>query len=217
MSHERISISNGSVVLEGALHLPDGQPPFAGVVLCHPHPQYGGDMNNNVVAAMDQGLFAQGIATLRFNFRGVGGSTGVHDGRDGEQSDVAAALRTLRERDEIDDDRVGLAGYSFGASMALAAAPHEPDLLAVAAIAPPTPGLDAPALLADARPKLILAGDMDSFIPIQKLHELTRRMEPPPEVHVLHGGDHFLAGHEPEIAERVGAFFAGVLLNPSTS
>ena len=63
----------------------------------------------------------------------------------------------------------------------------------------------------------ILAGDMDSFIPIQKLHELTRRMEPPPEVHVLHGGDHFLAAYESEIAERVGGFFAGVLLNRSAS
>ncbi|MEE9284179.1 MAG: alpha/beta hydrolase, partial [Dehalococcoidia bacterium] len=77
MGDERVTISNGEVTLEGALRTPDGQPPFPGVVLCHPHPQYGGDMSNNIVMAMAQGLNGRGIATLRFNFRGVGASTGV--------------------------------------------------------------------------------------------------------------------------------------------
>ncbi len=97
----------------------------------------------------------------------------------------------------------------------VAATPHAAEVRALAVVAPPTPGLNAPALLADARPKLVLAGDMDSFMPIEELHELVRRMAHPPEIQVLHGGDHFLMGHEPEIAERVGAFFAEALAPPA--
>ena len=75
--------------LEGALTLPDRCP--AGVVLCHPHPRYGGDMDSLVVVAAAEACAGQGLATLRFNFRGVGGSGGAWDEGRGEQDDVRAA------------------------------------------------------------------------------------------------------------------------------
>ncbi len=211
MSEQPLTIQSGPIALEGALHLPPGRGPHPGIVVCHPHPLYGGDMGNNVVAAIVRGVTERGIAALRFNFRGVGASTGEHDKGQGELADVASALACLRGRSEIDPARTGLAGYSFGASMALGAAPRDAGLAALAVVAPPAPGLNAPAILAWAKPKYILAGDADRFIPIEEVHEMTRRMAQPLTIDVLHGADHFMGGYEAEIARRVGEFFAKAL------
>ena len=86
----------------------------AGVVICHPHPLYGGNMYNNVVSAIEDGYSAQGYSTLIFNFRGVGDSQGEYDEGEGEVRDATAACHYLAKR--LDDDaRITLAGYSFGA------------------------------------------------------------------------------------------------------
>ena len=97
--------------LEALLALPES--PRAGLVVCHPHPLYGGDMHNPVVVRASEVAQGLGLATLRFNFRGVGASTGVHDEGKGEQDDVLAALDMLAARLPA-GRQVGLAGYSFG-------------------------------------------------------------------------------------------------------
>ena len=85
-----------------------------GAVVCHPHPLYGGSMDNNVVEAMVDGFHQAGFTTVRFNFRGVGGSTGRYDEGDGETKDVIYACRFLK--DHLGNPaRFVLAGYSFGA------------------------------------------------------------------------------------------------------
>ena len=211
MAEERVTFPCGEISIEGALHLPSGgEPPYPGVVVCHPHPQYGGDMGNNVVMAMVRGLAEQGVAALRFNFRGVGLSQGHHDGRLGEQEDATAAFEYLRFRPEIDDGQLGMAGYSFGAGVALAVAPTLNAVRAAAVAAPPTPSINTPAILGWNKPKLFLAGDADTSVPIEQVHELMRRMAQPPKIEVLHGGDHFLWGHEEAITSHVGAFFGEV-------
>src|SRR5437667_332565 len=87
--------------------------PKAGLVVCHPHPLYGGDMHNPVVVRVAEVAQGLGVATLRFNFRGVGASGGVHGEGKAEQDDVVAALEMLAGR--LPADRpIGLAGYSFG-------------------------------------------------------------------------------------------------------
>ena len=83
-----------------------------GAVISHPHPLMGGDMRNPVVEILAESLFAGGLSTLRFNFRGVGMSEGVFDEGRGEQEDVLAAV-TYLERQGIRE--IVLAGYSFGA------------------------------------------------------------------------------------------------------
>src|SRR5688500_5914325 len=85
----------GEAILEAALAMPAGA--GAGVVVCHPHPRYGGDMDSPVVLATVHACATRGLATMRFNFRGVGGSSGAWDNGRGEQDDVRAALHYLRD------------------------------------------------------------------------------------------------------------------------
>ena len=108
--------------LEGIVEQPDG--PVRGVaVICHPHPLHAGSMRNTIVFRTARALRAAGLVTLRFNFRGVEGSEGVHDGKGAEAGDVAACLDYLAER------HPGLplwgAGYSFGARTICELATHD--------------------------------------------------------------------------------------------
>lgn len=110
MSIKRVTIE-GDYSLESIVNEQGKQ---AGVVICHPHPLYGGDMHNNVVAALEEGFSMKGFTTLRFNFRGVGGSGGMYDEGEGEVNDVLAAL-TFLKKVVNEDAYLILAGYSYGA------------------------------------------------------------------------------------------------------
>jgi len=110
VSTKRVGIE-GEERLEGVLREGAGK---GAAVICHPHPLYGGSMWNNVVDALEIGFSQTGFTTLKFNFRGVGGSTGRYDGGAGEMRDVAAACLFLKEHTG-GDERLVLAGYSFGA------------------------------------------------------------------------------------------------------
>ncbi|HJX69980.1 MAG TPA: hypothetical protein VJ441_02685, partial [Dehalococcoidia bacterium] len=104
--------------------MPQGEPPFPAVAVCHPHPLYGGDMHNNIVLAICSALAEASIAAFRFNFRGVGRSQGAFAEGVGAQEDVKAALAFLTPSSKVDSQRVGLAGYSFGTRVALPVALH---------------------------------------------------------------------------------------------
>ena len=101
--------------LEGKWFCPEGDGPFPVVVICHPHPLYGGNLRNNVVRAVYRELARLSVAVLRFNFRGVGTSGGSHSGGVSEVKDVQAAIKFALSRPEVDPEKLGLAGYSFGA------------------------------------------------------------------------------------------------------
>src|SRR3990172_5657138 len=154
----------GDPTLEGAVHLPESTP-APGVVVCHPHPLYGGDMENNVVLAACRALAGRGFAALRFNFQGVGRSEGAFDQGRGERDDVRAALAYLASLPEVDAERMGLAGYSFGAMVAAEVA--SADLRALALISPPLASDD---LRVDwGCPALLLGGDQDPIAPADRL------------------------------------------------
>ena len=175
--------------LEGALSLPGEAP--AGVGVCHPHPLYGGDMDNPVVTKAVEACAAQGLATLRFNFRGVGASKGSWDEGRGEQDDVRAAITLLRERLQP-GARLALAGYSFGASMSSRVAAGSPPLAGLALIAPPlaAPGWQPPPTLQVDGPILLIAGRDDHYCPPEALTAFGRTL-PGATVTILDGTDHF--------------------------
>src|SRR5438445_631443 len=102
------------LTLEARLAVPAS--PGGGIVICHPHPLYGGDMDNPVVVRVQEVCAELGLATLRFNFRSVGGSTGSHANGVGEQDDAVAALHVLAKT--VGDRPLAIAGYSFGARVA---------------------------------------------------------------------------------------------------
>jgi alpha/beta superfamily hydrolase len=197
--------------LEGLLHLPDdtNAEMLPGVVVAHPHPQYGGDMYNNVVQAVCEAALAAGCAALRFNFRGVGFSGGEYDNGEGEQRDIAAALDYLRELPEVDGERVALCGYSFGAAVALRASP--PGLRAIVAVSPPTVGgwLTQPSVTC---PLLIVAGDRDEYANVEALHEFATSTNGLAEVDIMRGVDHFWWGSDDRLRECVRPFLTKHLL-----
>jgi len=112
----RLTTADG-VTLEAELALPGGSP-RCGMVLCHPHPQYGGTMRSIVISALFDALPPRGVACLRFNFRGVEGSEGTHDFGNLERVDAETAVSALRERLSPGKPLI-LTGWSFGADMAL--------------------------------------------------------------------------------------------------
>ena len=195
-----LTFPSGDLTLEGILHLP-ASTPAAGAVVCHPHPQYGGDMHNNVVLAACTALTSRGFAALRFNVRGVGGSEGEYEQDPGHANDVRAALTHLASLPEIDATRIGLIGYSSGAMAAAEAASGE--LRALALIAPPIAHADL--RVAWGCPALLLAGGQDSFAPEDRLRVVAEA--PGVELEIVPDADHFWAGFESAIGEALGRFF----------
>jgi alpha/beta superfamily hydrolase len=188
---QRVSIEvGGAVQLEGRLGLV--QTGRAGLVLCHPHPLYGGDMDNPVVVRAAEVAREEGVGTLRFNFRGVGASTGVHAHGEGERMDLRAAMALLRSH-VAPDGPFGLLGYSFGAWIAAGVAGSESTLAALALVAPPLAMLDFTAPPAAGPDVLLVAGTRDTYCPVPVLEEMAGRTEGARTV-IVEGADHFFFG-----------------------
>jgi hypothetical protein len=158
-------------------------------------------MNNNVVVLLCRVAVAAGLAALRFNFRGTGRSGGRHEGGQGERTDIAMAGEYLRGLPEVDPERLAVAGYSFGAGVALAAGLE--GLRAMVLVSPPAMMLPAqpPALSC---PVLLVAGDEDEYVDQDDLSELAQALGA--DMVFVSGADHFWWGHEEALAETVDGF-----------
>jgi hypothetical protein len=168
-------------------------------------------MENSVVVALCRALAGGGMVALRFNFRGVGGSSGSYGGGFGERRDARAALDFLAGLAEVDSRRLGLAGYSFGALVALSAGDER--VRALAAVSPPAGGLD----LASFRPgiaTLLISGDRDDVSPARRLPAMAASLGPPCEIRSVAGADHFWWGYEETLATAVLEFFRAQLVAP---
>ncbi len=188
--------------LEGCWHLPASVPAPV-VVVCHPHPLYGGDMHNNVVLAVCRALVENGIAAFRFNFRGVGRSDGEFGGGTGEQKDVRAALDFVSASPNC-NSRLGLAGYSFGGGVSLPVAQEDGRIGLLALVSPALRDGGWEKLREYARPYFVIAGDEDNIVPV----ELSRAQGGAGHMEVVPGADHFWWGREVDMAGKVAGFFA---------
>ena len=203
---EPVRFPCGELSLEGTYYLPDGKGAFPGVVLCHPHPLFGGSMDNNVIYSVTKALTEKSIAVLTFNFRGVGGSQGRYGGGLEEQEDVTSALDCLSKRRDIDKGRVGLAGYSFGAMMALPVAIADKRVKALALISMPPGPEQISQLKSCSRPKLLISGSNDMVVPVEQAEIMGRVAEEPKEYEIVQGADHIWWGYEEVLAEKVTEF-----------
>jgi len=197
MIESHVVFRSAELQLEGLIALPESRAAGAAVV-CHPHPMYGGSMHNNVVEAVLDALWRRGFATLRFNFRGVGGSEGEYDGGEGEAEDALAAARFLATKAEV--QTVTVAGYSFGAAMSLRAGLSDPAVNRVIAIALPVAMMNAGVREGASKPVLLVSGDRDSYSPVEPLRELTQKLGGGARLEIVPGADHFFGGYEPQLS-----------------
>jgi alpha/beta superfamily hydrolase len=175
----------------------------AGMVLCHPHPQFGGTMRSIVISALFQALPTSGVTCLRFNFRGVEGSEGFYDEGRGERVDARAAVRALAERLPAPTPLV-LCGWSFGGDIALCTV--EPRISAWLAVAPPLHVVDEPAAAADdERPKLLALAEHDEVRAPRDVQAVVATWRST-EVVVVPGASHFFVGRTARLVELAGTF-----------
>ena len=209
-------LNEGATGSKGAIEVP-----FAALV-CHPHPVFGGTMHNKVVyhamKVLNDPKWGFGWPVLRFNFRGAGLSEGVHDGQ-AEVDDVLAALDWLHHEFACP---VVIAGFSFGAAMALAAccrsmqsghAQHStPDLLALIALGLPMQVdrrmYDYSFLRAATIPKLFLSGDHDQFASPDQLARVVASAADPKQLILIPGADHFFTGRLEPMQQSIAGWLA---------
>jgi alpha/beta superfamily hydrolase len=211
MRKTKVSFSSGGLVLEGILAIPEGAGPFSAVIVCHPHPLYGGSMDNNVVNSLSETLTQASLVAFKFNFRGVGGSQGEFDQGIGEQKDVESAISLISTVEAVDSERIGLAGYSAGAGFAFPVGFNNDRIRALAAISPPLSMFDFDFLKRCPKPKLLISGSRDDLIPIDQLLEFCQNLPEPKECENVKGADHFWWGYESLLATKVTAFFTKIL------
>lgn len=176
------------------------------VLICHPHPLFGGNMDNKVVYTLASCALRAGYVAMRFNFRGVGRSQGTHDQGKGEADDVVFLASELRSRVP---GRLVLAGFSFGAFVSLSAAQRvRPDGLI--SIAPPFGKYfdDAPLPPAPGCPWLVLHSQDDEVVSYRETADILRRYKPPPNLVTLDGAGHFFHARLADIQTAALPFLA---------
>ena len=194
---------------EGIVSEPeDGTDSVPGVLICHPGPLNGGNMDNNVVLAVSYALVEQGFTTLRFNFRGVGNSQGEHSKGELEHQEAIAALEFLKTWPGVDGRRLGLAGYSFGNGVILGNAELQKQSQVFAFISPSLRVLKSTCLKDDDRPKFIITGDRDRLAPSPEFQPTLNSFAHRPACQVVAGADHYWVGMEGEASGPVSQFFS---------
>lgn len=180
-----------------------GSPPRAGMVLCHPHPQFGGTMRSLVISALFDALPRSGVECLRFNFRGVEGSGGEYTSGDAERLDALAAVANLSHR-LPDGVPLVLAGWSFGADVALSCS--DPAIAGWLLIACPLRFARDPELVtADPRPKYVVLAQHDEY---RDAEEVAREVAgwQNAQSHVVGGASHFFVGRTDHVIAHAVSF-----------
>jgi hypothetical protein len=161
-------------------------------------------MDNPVVRTVEAALLQSDFATLRFNFRGTGRSTGAYGGGIGEQDDVRAAVAYLQEHSGV--SFVTVTGYSFGAMVALQAGANLASVDRLIAVATPLAFIDLAFLAACRKPKLFIVGDRDQYCSIDELTRQLVNVPDPKTQCILAGADHFFYGQESAITAAITTF-----------
>jgi hypothetical protein len=194
MSEQRVEFkSENDIVLEGLI---SAGTTGRGVVITHPHPLYGGDMTNIVVEAIQNAYQKMGHTTLRFNFRGMGKSSGRYDDGNGEQTDVVAAFNFLKEKNL---HAVDLAGYSFG-SWVIAQMIDKAAADSVLMVSPPAAMMKFESASAIPNLKLVVTGSRDEYAPPDAVEKLANTWNPSAAFTVIPGADHFFFGYTAKLS-----------------
>ena len=182
---------------------PTSTPNPLGIVLCHPHPGYGGTMSFPLIREMFQHMGSAGYYSIRFNFRGVGQSTGISGDGTGEREDLQSVGEFfLKNYPQI--QKILLVGYSFGAAISVAMVNHHSAICGVVAISPPFEMLGE--LFQDTaitKPKFFIIGSRDDFTPVQTFTNAVLKFPPPKESLIVPEENHFRYGREEHLCEKI--------------
>lgn len=198
----RIRIPGPAGNIDADLFLGNSDASF-GCILTHPHPQYGGNMYNNVVEAVFDRLSSEGIPVIRFNFRGVGGSQGVYDGGEGEQLDTMAVCEYFEAHIPY-ISKIILIGYSFGAAIGCAIIDKCEKLSAYVAVSYPFTFISN--YISDARtlkPKFFIMGSEDDFTSVDAFEQNYAAMPDPKQKKLVPDVDHFWSGMEEFLSDTI--------------
>ena len=200
---EKLFIDGPVGRLESILDEPRDGPIRGCAVVCHPHPQHGGTMHNKVAHTLARAFARLGFRTLRFNFRGTEASEGTYDEGAGELDDALAAAAWLRAGGC--DGPLWIAGFSFGAAIAVRAAePARVD--GVVAIAPAIYRFARGVVSMPRCPFLVIQGDEDELVDVEETIEWVNGLEPGPDLLVMAGAEHFFHGRLVELRDAVTEF-----------
>jgi alpha/beta superfamily hydrolase len=188
----RIDIPVAHGHLEALLKEP-ARPAIAAAVVCHPHPRHGGTMNNNVIYRTAKALNDAGVIALRFNFRGVGRSTGSYGGGIGEEEDAEAALELLRGR--YPDLPLWMAGFSFGARVGLTVGARDPRVAKLLGVGLALNMFDYNFLTRCRKPKALVQASEDEYGGRDAITALHERLPPPKALFVVDGATHLFPKH----------------------
>ncbi len=207
MKEEKVFIPSGGIQLEGLISIHEALSFEGGVIFCHPHPEYGGDMNNPVITTAVRAASEEGFSTLRFNFRGVGESGGSYGEGAGEKEDVRAAIEYFRSGLKVARSSLILLGYSFGAWVGLPVAIQDQRIDGMVAIAPPLDLYDFGFLWGCKKRKFFIVGDQDLFCPPSLLKEWYHYLEEPKSLAIIPGTDHFFSSRVHLLTQPLREFF----------
>ncbi|MCP1728389.1 alpha/beta superfamily hydrolase [Natronospira proteinivora] len=200
---EALAFTGPAGKLEGLLQESDSDEARAIAVVCHPHPLHQGSMHNKVAHTLARACSEAGAVSLRFNFRGVGGSEGEFDEAVGETADALAAVAWMREH--YPGLPLWLAGFSFGAQVSLQASPKAgPDRLIT--VAPPVQRFGGTRPARPDCPWLLLQGEADEVVDPQAVFDWAERYAEPPEIARFPEVGHFFHANLTPLRERVLAF-----------
>jgi alpha/beta superfamily hydrolase len=205
---ERVVVDGPAGAIETMVERPPDPRGDVVAVCCHPHPLFGGTMQNKVVHTLARACQDQGVTSVRFNFRGVGASGGKHDDGIGESEDAATvadyAMRATKA------SRLWSLGFSFGGFVAYRLATLR-QASALVTVAPPVQRFDFTKHPVPACPWFVVQGDRDDLVNHESVLAWTRSVHPPPEVKILAGAEHFLHGRLTELRTLLGGWLAARL------
>ena len=197
----KVTIDGPAGPIESLIERPPGAVAGIVAVCCHPHPLYGGTMQNKVVHTLARAAQDAGVTSLRFNFRGVGASGGVHDNGVGE-SDDAVAVADWCQR-ELGAVQLWALGFSFGSYVAFRLATAR-DAALLVTVAPPIQRFNFGLLEVPRCPWLVVQGDADELVNHEAVLGWTRIVKPAPNVQIVPGAEHFFHGRLTAVRSLVG-------------
>ena len=181
--------------LSGLLHRADAE---RAVLVTHPHPLYGGNMYNPVVETVVRTYRSKGFTTLRFNFRGTGGSQGAYSDGEKEPDDVAAAIAFLAQ---AGFNRIDLAGYSFGAWVCSRGADRYPGINRMMLVSPPVAFMNFEDVGALPALDTVITGSEDEFAPPAYIEKMMPLWNARARIQIINGADHFYFGFDRDLEQ----------------